>query len=102
MSIPRIDMPGYKFNGQINVPDKVVEYRRFKIVPKLDFGNSPYLSHGNTTRSGFIILDEQGSHCMPGATWASSYLDARAMIDIWLEAERDATKFWELMEPYRW
>lgn len=93
---------GYKFNGMINVPDKVVEYRGFKIIPKLDMGSYPHLSHGNSFRCGFIILDEKGDHCMPGATWSSCYLSARASIDLWLEADRDAKKYWELMEPYRW
>lgn len=89
------------FNGMWQVKNRVVNYRGFSIVPKLDFGQNPYRSHANVISTGWVIT-KNGCNAMPGATWDSSLLACRASIDIWIESGFNAEKYWELMEAYRY
>jgi len=88
-------------NGIYNVKNRVVSYRGFTIKPKLDFGQYPYRGHGNVISTGWVVIKD-GCLALPGATWSSSILEARACIDIWIEAGFNAEKYWELMAPYRY
>lgn len=85
----------YVFNGLINVPNIDIEYRGYHIVPKRDFGGYPFSSNGNTYRRGYVVV--QGCvNVMPGATWSSSVIEAKAMIDSYIEADGDNQLFWEI------
>jgi hypothetical protein len=90
------------FNGMVNQIDRTVSYMGFTIKPKLDMGSSPHLSHANSYRTGWVVVDEKGCNAMPGASYSTSILEAKASIDIWIQAEFNAEKFWQLMEPFRW
>lgn len=81
-------------NGLVNVPDIKIEYRGFIIQPKRDFGGYPY-SNVNTIRKGYVAVRD-GLNYMPGATWAGSVIEAKAMIDSYIEADGDGQKFWEI------
>lgn len=89
------------FNGMVNVDIFYIHYRGFTIKPKLDMGSSPWLSHANSFRTGWVVVKD-GCNALPGATWCHSPFDAKATIDLWIEAEFDAQQFWKLMEPYRY
>lgn len=93
---------GTAFNGMVVVTLHKVFYRGFTIKPKLDMGSTPHLSHGNSYRTGWVVVDEIGCNAMPGASYSHSILEARAAIDIWIESGFDAETFWKLMEPYRY
>lgn len=88
-------------NGIFNVKNRVVTYRGFTIKPKLDFGSYPHRNHGNVISTGWVVIKD-GCLALPGATWSESILSARASIDIWIEANFNAEKYWELMAPYRY
>lgn len=88
--------PEYSSNGLINVPNIQIAYKGFTIQAKLDMGAYPWQSKGNDIRRGYIVV-ENGCLAMPGGAWSESVIGAKAMIDIYLEAGRDATKFWELL-----
>ena len=83
-------------NGLIKVPDICVIYQGYQITPKRDFGNTPFLSASGECQKGYVICDDY-CNVMPGATWAASVLEAKAMIDCWIEANFDNNKFWELL-----
>lgn len=88
-------------NGLYNVKNRVVNYRGYSIVPKLDFGDHAYRSHANVISTGWIVTKD-GCNAMPGATWDASILACRASIDIWIESDFNTNKYWELMEAYRY
>lgn len=88
--------PEYQSNGIINVPIIQIEYKGFTIKAKLDMGCCPWNSKGNDIRRGYIIV-ENGCLVMPGGAWSHSVIEAKAMIDIYIEANRDAKIFWELL-----
>jgi hypothetical protein len=81
-------------NGLVNVPDIKIDYRGFTIQPKRDFGSYPY-SNVNTYRKGYVAVKDNLNY-MPGATWASSVIEAKAMIDSYIEADGNGQKFWEI------
>lgn len=81
------------FNGLINVPDIHVEYQGFTIQPKRDFGGVPYHDAGNVYQRGFIVTKDH-MQVMPGGAWFTSVIEARAAIDILLEAGPE--QFWEV------
>ena len=81
-------------NGLVNVPDIDLEYRDFHIVPKLDFDGMPY-QNVNTYRKGYVIVKDY-VNIMPGATWATSVIEAKAMIDAYIEADGNAEMFWKI------
>lgn len=85
-----------RHNGIMNVPDIEIEYKGFKIKAKLDMGKHAWLSNGNSICRGYIVVKD---HCltMPGGAWAHSVIEAKAMIDILIEAEGDAKRFWSLL-----
>jgi hypothetical protein len=87
-------VPEYVSNGLVNVPDIDIEYRGFHIKAKRDFGSYPY-SNVNTYKKGYVVVKD-GCNPMPGATWATSVIGARVMIDSYIEAEGDARLFWEI------
>jgi hypothetical protein len=87
--------PEYVSNGLINVPNITVEYRGYKIVPKRDFGNQPYLVNGCVYKKGYVITDLV-CNIMPGATWSHSVIEAKAMIDTLHESIETGKDFWEL------
>jgi hypothetical protein len=86
----------------VKVPMRKVEYRGFTIKPKLDMGDTPHLGHGNSYRTGWVVLDANGALALPGGSYSTSILEARASIDLWIEAGFDGGTFWKLMEPYRY
>jgi hypothetical protein len=88
-----------RFNGMVKVDWKQIHYRGFTIQPKLDMGSSPWLSQANNVRTGWVIVRD-GCNAMPGATWAGSPMEAKAMIDLFIEAEEDAEKFWKLVHEF--
>lgn len=83
-------------NGLIMVPDILIEYRGFQIVPKRDFWVHPYEDSGGTCKKGYIITDGF-CNVMPGATWAHSVIEAKAMVDAVIEAEGSSDRFWVLL-----
>jgi hypothetical protein len=83
-------------NGLMLVPKILVEYRGYRIVPKLDFGRRPFLINGVWVSSGYVVTDGM-CNVMPGAAWAESVPEAQAMIDAFVEAAGDAQRFWEVM-----
>ena len=82
-------------NGLVNVPQIDIEYRDFHIVPKLDFGSTPY-QNVNTYRKGYVIVKD-GVNVMPGATWATSVIEAKVMIDVYIEADGNGEMFWKIL-----
>ena len=44
-------------NGLMLVPKILVEYRGYRIVPKLDFGRRPFLADGVWVSSGYVVTD---------------------------------------------
>lgn len=86
----------YVSNGLINVPNIDIEYRGYHIVPKRDFGNSPFQSAGCIFSKGYIITD---GYCnmMPGASWSHDVIGAKVMIDILIEAKESGKDFWDLL-----
>lgn len=86
----------YVHNGMINVPSISIEYRGFTIKPKLDMGSTPWSSNGNTIRKGYVVVRD-GYNPMPGGAWAQSVIEAKVMIDTFIEAEENAEKFWMLL-----
>lgn len=85
-----------RHNGIINVPDIEIEYKGYKIKAKLDMGGSAWSSNGNSIYRGYIIVKD---HCLalPGGAWAESIIEAKVMIDLLIEAEGNAEKFWGLL-----
>ncbi|TQS01389.1 hypothetical protein [Paenibacillus ottowii] len=86
----------YRSNGLIHVPDIRIEYKGFIIQPKLDMGRNPWRIKGNDIRRGYIVM-ENGCLAMPGGAWACSVVEAKHMIDTYLESGGDVQKFWELL-----
>lgn len=82
-------------NGIINVPDVYIDYRGYKIVPKMDFGGKSWLINGNTIQRGYIVV-RGGINIMPGATWFTSVIEAKAGIDCLIESGKTNRGFWEL------
>lgn len=82
-------------NGLVNVPNINIEYKGFHIVPKLDFGKYPH-SDVNTYRKGYVVV-KSGINVMPGATWASSIIESKEMIESYLEANGNAELFWTII-----
>lgn len=83
---------------------------KFRIVPKRDFGSGPgfWLPNAGTTgtgnygfvKSGFVVTDGI-CNIMPGATWFRTVAEAMSAIRIYIEAQGNAAKFWELMRAER-
>jgi hypothetical protein len=88
-----------RFNGMVELVWKVIHYRGFTIQPKLDMGKIPHLSNANSYRTGWVIVKD-GCNAMPGASYATSPLEAKAMIDIWIEVDYDVDKFWKLSKMF--
>ena len=84
-------------NGLIKVPNILIEYRGYKIEPKRDLGSHPYhRSNGGVIYKGYVVTDGI-CNVMPGATWAHSVVEAKAMVDVFIESNGDSAKFWELL-----
>lgn len=81
-------------NGLVNVPNIDIEYKGFHIMPKRDFGGYPY-SNVNTIRKGYVVVKD-GCNVMPGATWAHSVIEAKEMIESYIEAEGNGDLFWKI------
>ena len=86
-------------NGMISVPNISIEYKGFTILPKLDMGSSPWLVNSNEYRRGYIVTRNK-VQVMPGAAWFTSIIEARAAIDILIEAREDGPTFWRLWNEY--
>lgn len=82
-------------NGIINVPNIDIEYRGFHIRPKLDFGRTPY-QNVNTYRKGYVVV-KGNVNVMAGGTWATSVIEAKAMIDAHIEADGNGEMFWKIL-----
>lgn len=50
---------------------------------------------------GFIVLDHQGSNCMPGATWFKTIKDAKKGIAAFRLSQSTGGGFWDFMELTR-
>src|SRR4051812_47193161 len=62
----------------------------YRIVPKRDFGNQPFLINGKWVSSGFVVIYTKahptmgryaGCNAMPGATWFQTIRRALIAID---------------------
>jgi hypothetical protein len=82
------------FNGICNVPNIDIEYKGFHIIPKRDFGKYPYMNV-NTYRKGYVIV-QNNVNVMAGATWTSSIVEAKVLIDSHIEANGDSDLFWKI------
>lgn len=83
--------------------------RRYRIVPKRDFGNQPYLVHGRCVMSGYVVTANtglwKGCNIMPGATWSEDIPGALQMIRVLehvggLKPDGgcvDSDRFWKLL-----
>lgn len=81
--------------------------RRFRIVPKRDFGSgSGFWCAGAGTvgterygwvKRGFVVTDGV-CNIMPGATWFRSVADAMEAIKVYWEARGDGAEFWSLWQ----
>lgn len=89
-------MADYRYNGMINVPDIMIEYQGYIIQPKLDMGRTSWFSNGNQINRGYVITDGT-CNIMPGGTWAHSVLEAKVMIDIYIESAGISEEFWNLL-----
>lgn len=83
-------------NGLMPVPDIVIAYRGFEIVPKKDFWIQPHQDCGGIYKKGYVVTDGI-SNVMPGAAWARSVVEAKAMVDALVEAGEDSDKFWQIL-----
>ena len=88
--------PKYINNGLINVPDIIIEYRGYKIEPKLDFGKYPYQGAGYVCSKGYVVTDGI-CNVMPGATWSQDVIGAKVMIDTLIESKETGNDFWDLL-----
>lgn len=73
-----------------------MSYAGYKIVPKRDFGNSHYLINGVKVTHGWVVTDGV-CNVIPGATWARTKEQACHLIDVYLAADKDDTKFWHML-----
>lgn len=81
-------------NGLVNVPNIDIEYRGFHIKPKRDFGSYPH-QNVNTYCKGYVVV-QNGCNVIAGGAWASSVIEAKALIDSHIEADGDAELFWKI------
>lgn len=88
-----------RFNGMLSVQWRQIHYRGFTIQPKLDMGRSPHVSNGNMYQTEWVVV-RNGRNAMPGAVYATSPINAKAMIDTFIEADEDPNKFWKLLEAF--
>lgn len=77
-----------------------MEYRGYTIKPKLDFGKYGFYIDGEYVKTGFVVTDGF-CNVMPGATWSQTEDGAKVLIDIYITAEGDAEKFWDLVKVRR-
>lgn len=82
-------------NGLVQVPNIDIEYRGYHIVPKRDFGSTPW-QNVNTYRKGYVVTDGF-VNVLPAATWSSSVIEAKAMIDSYIDSNGDSDLFWKLL-----
>lgn len=78
--------------------------RRYRVVPKRDFGSGPgyWLPNAGTTgtgkygfvKSGFVVTDGF-CNIMPAGCWFRTAADAFDALRILLSVDRDAPRFWE-------
>lgn len=72
-----------------------VDHRGHSIIVKQDFGDSWHLIDGMPCAWGYVVVKD-GCNAMPAAIWFQTVRDAKAAIDILIQAEGDAQKFWVL------
>jgi len=84
------------FDKQMWTSRSHATYSGFKIVPKLDFSQ-----HERDKGIWGWVVTENGCNALPAATWARSQDEATALINIFLAADRDAGKFWNLLFAMR-
>ena len=86
----------------MNISAHKLNYRDFAIVVKQDFGGRPHLIDGMPCMWGYVVTagptqSYPGSNAMPGATWFQTVKDAKKAIDVFIEVEGNAEKFWNKM-----
>lgn len=88
--------PEYVSNGIINVPKILIEYRGYKIQPKLDFGGQSYQGAGYIHSKGYVVSDGC-CNVLPGGTWSHDVVGAKVMIDSLIESKETGKKFWDIL-----
>jgi hypothetical protein len=71
----------------------VLNYRGFAVEPKRDFGSVGFYIGGRFIKEGFVVV-KGGSNVMPGATWFRTIESAKHAIDVFIDVDGDAHKFW--------
>lgn len=75
-------------------------YRGFEIKPKRDFGPGPgHFIRGQFVKRGWNVVKDF-CNAMPAACWFETPKEAREAIDVLLRVKGDATRFWEVMQPF--
>lgn len=85
-----------EYDGYIN--GNSIRYANFEIVAKRDFGKIGFYDAKSRTnlREGWVVT-ERGANVMPGATWAHTQDEAMLMIDCYVAADRDGSRFWHML-----
>jgi hypothetical protein len=73
-----------------------MEYKGYRIEPKCDFGNRPFLIKGQWVSEGFVVGKGYIGNIMPGATWFQTIEEAKSGIDNLIAADGDSDLFWTL------
>jgi hypothetical protein len=71
----------------------VLDYRGFAVEPKRDFGPVGFYIDGRFVKDGFVVVKD-GCNAMPGATWFRTIDSAKHAIDVFIDVDGDAYKFW--------
>lgn len=70
---------------------------KYRIVPKKDFGNSPFLINGKMVSTGLVVIYNTGKYkgcnAMPGATWSQTIRDALQMIAVFEQCGGDTPSY---------
>ena len=70
-----------------------LSHRGFTIEPKRDFGPVGFYIDGALIKDGFVVVKD-GCNPMPGAAWFRTIARAQYAIDVLIEVDGDADKFW--------
>lgn len=87
------------YNGIVNVPNILIEYKGFEIRQKLDFGGYPY-QNVNTYKKGYVVVQDH-TNVLAGGTWSKSIIEAKVAIDCHIEAKGDSFLFWKLLNEHQ-
>lgn len=97
----------------------IASYAGFTISPKKDFGKWEKPQEGCPKPHGWVVCGEFGTNALPGGTWAKSFEEASALINVYAavggkpgflwatspetrdEAAEVGQKFWHLLNAIR-